>query len=205
MNRITKRDPEREYHSELRAEQALATRARILDATLRVIANGLAGVTIPAVAREAGVSVPTVYRHFGTKRDLLAALQPHLQQRARLDEVVLPSSATELRSSLVAMLGRMDSLDDLARAALASPAAEEVRRVHFPNRFRVIRRVADAIAPRQSEADRHRIARLLLILTSSSALRVWRDHLGASVDDVADDIDWLVQAAIAASGSEVRR
>jgi AcrR family transcriptional regulator len=200
MNRIAK--PEREYHSELRAEQAQATRTRILDATMRVMAEGLAGVTIPAVAREAGVSVPTVYRHFRTKRELLAGLQPHLQRRARLHEVALPDSIGEFRDSLVEMLGRMDSLDDLARAALASPAADEVRRVHFPNRFGLIRRIADAIAAGQSTADRERIARLLLILTSSSALRVWRDHLGASVDELADDIDWVVKAAIAASGAE---
>lgn len=200
MNRIAKQ--ERGYHSELRTEQAEATRARILDATMRVLAEGLAGVTIPAVAREAGVSVPTVYRHFGTKRDLLAGLQPHLQQRARLQEVALPASIGELRDSLVGMLGRMDSLDDVARAALASPAADEVRRVHFPNRFKLIKRIANAIAPRQSTADRERIARLLLILTSSSALRVWRDHLGASVDELADDIDWVVKAAIAAAAAE---
>jgi len=200
MNRIASQ--ERQYHSELRAEQAQATRARILEATLRVMADGLAGVTIPAVAREAGVSVPTVYRHFRTKRDLLAGLQPYLRQRARLDEVALPGSIAELRGSLVAMLGRMDSLDDLARAALASPAGEEARRVHFPNRFAVISRIADAIAPGQSQADRERIARLLLILTSSSALRVWRDHLGASVDEMADDIDWVVNAAIGATSEK---
>jgi hypothetical protein len=116
--------------------------------------------------------------------------------------VALPGSIAELRGSLVAMLGRMDSLDDLARAALASPAGEEARRVHFPNRFAVISRIADAIAPGQSQADRERIARLLLILTSSSALRVWRDHLGASVDEMADDIDWVVNAAIGATSEK---
>ena len=42
------------------------------------MASGLASLSIPAVAREAGVSVPTVYRHFGTKDDLLAAVYPHV-------------------------------------------------------------------------------------------------------------------------------
>lgn len=169
---------------------------------MRVMATGLAAVTVPAVAREAGVSVPTVYRHFATKHDLLAGLQPHLQRRARLDEVTLPGSRGELRTSLVAILGRMDTLDDVARAALASPAAEEVRRVHFPNRLKLTRRIADAIAPQRSDVDRDRIARLLVILTSSSALRVWRDDFGSSVEQVADDIDWVVNAAIAASAVE---
>jgi AcrR family transcriptional regulator len=53
-------------YNELRAAQAQATRARILEATVNVMARGVASVSIPAVAREARVSVPTVYRHFGT-------------------------------------------------------------------------------------------------------------------------------------------
>ena len=69
----------RPYRSELREEQAESTRSRILDATMRVMGRGVASLSIPAVAREAGVSTPTVYRHFGTKHDLLDALYPHAE------------------------------------------------------------------------------------------------------------------------------
>ena len=195
----------RSYRSDLRAEQAATTRERILDATVRVMARGLADVTVPAVAREAGVSVPTVYRHFGTKRDLLAALQPHLQQRAGINPNALPSSIDELRGSLVTLLGGMDGLDDVMRAALASPAAEEVRRVHAPNRVALARRVVDGIARQLSEADRDRITRLLVIMTASSALRIWRDDFGASVEEIADDIDRTLRAAIAGAEKERSR
>jgi AcrR family transcriptional regulator len=83
MSHIAKRKP-REYHSELRLQQADQTRSLILDATLRVMADGVTAVSILAVAREAGTSVPTIYRHFGTKRELLAALYPYLERRAGL-------------------------------------------------------------------------------------------------------------------------
>ena len=195
----------RAYRSELREQQAATTRQRILDATVRVMAGGLADVTIPAVARAAGVSVPTVYRHFRTKRDLLAALQPHLQQRAGIDPDALPTSIDELRGSLVALLGGMDGLDDVMRAALASPASEEVRRVHAPNRFKLARRLVDRVAQQLSEADRDRIARLLVIMTASPALRMWRDDFGASVEQIADDIDRTLRAAIAAAERETPR
>lgn len=195
----------RPYRSELRAQQAATTRERILDATVRVMAGGLADVTVPAVARAAGVSVPTVYRHFSTKRDLLAGLQPHLQQRAGIDPSALPASIDELRSSLVSLLGGLEGLDDVMRAALASPASEAVRRVHAPNRFRIARRLADGIAPQLSERDRDRIARLLVIMTASPALRMWRDDFGRSLDEIADDIDWTLRAAIAAAEKETPR
>ena len=195
----------RPYRSELRAQQAATTRERILDATVRVLAGGLADVTVPAVAREAGVSVPTVYRHFKTKRDLLAALQPHLQRHAGIDASALPTSIDELRGSLVSVLSGMDGLDDVMRAAQASPGAEEVRRVHAPNRFKLARKVIDGVGPELSEADADRIARILVIMTASPALRMWRGDFGASVEEIADDIDRTLRAAIAAAAKETPR
>ena len=55
--------------------------------------------------------------------------------------------------------------------------------------------------PKLPKVHRDRITRLLVILTSSSALRMWRDHLGASVEEAAGDIDWVVRAAITAAAS----
>jgi AcrR family transcriptional regulator len=186
-------------YNELRAAQAQATQARILEATLSVMARGVASVSIPAVAREAGVSVPTVYRHFGTKRDLLAAVFPHVVRRAGIDELIPPRSIDELGRGVRALFDRIDSAGDLARAAAASPAAEEVRRVDMPARLEMSRRLADSIVPKLTPGDRDRIARLLTILISASALRVWRDHLGSTVEEAANDIDWVISAAIAAS------
>ena len=186
-------------YNELRAAQSEATRARILDATLSVIARGAASVSIPAVAREAGVSVPTVYRHFGTKRDLLSAVLPHVLRRAGLDELVPPRSIDELGGGVRAFFERIDSAGDLARAAAASPAVEEVRRADMPARLEMNRRLADSIVPKLTPGDRDRITRLLTILVSASALRVWRDHLGSTVEEAAYDVDWVIKAAIAAS------
>jgi AcrR family transcriptional regulator len=194
--------PARPYRSELRAQQAAATRARILDATMRVMAGGLAGVSVPAVAREAGVSVPTVYRHFATKRDLLAAVYPHLMGRVGLDVPVGPRSIDDLRDGVRAIFERVDrvaSSDDLARAAMVSPASEEARRISMPDRLERSRRVADSIEPKLAPVDRDRIARLLVVLTTSSSLRVWRNHLGSSVDEAADDVEWVVRSVVAAA------
>ena len=203
MTRIAN-DTGRAYRSALRAEQAEATRARILDATIRVIAGGLAYVSIPAVAREAGVSVPTVYRHFATKRELLAAVYPHSVRGSGLDDLVRPRSMDDLLGGLRTYFERTDSLGDLARVAMASPAAEAVRALNMPDRLAMFRRIADSVVPKPSEADRDRIARLLVILTASSALRLWRDQLGSSVDEAADDVDWVIHAVIASATSRNR-
>jgi AcrR family transcriptional regulator len=169
MTRIATSGGARSYRSQLRAQQAEETRGRILDATGRVMAGGLAFVSIPQVAREAGVSVPTIYRHFPTKHDLLAAVFPHAVRRAGLDEPVIPRSMDELRAGLRAYFERTDSFGDIARAAMASPASDEVRRLNMPDRVAMFRRLADSLKPKPSPEDRDRIARLLVILTASSA------------------------------------
>ena len=201
MTRIAKASA-RPYQSELRAEQAEETRRRILDGALRVAATGLATLSVPAVAREAGVSVPTVYRHFGTKPELLAEMYPHAARRAGLDGVPDPSTVSDVRSAVRAIIERIDAMDDVSRAALASPIADEVRHATMPSRYRRVRRLGETIEPPLSEANLDRITRLLVVLISSSALRMWRDHLGVSADQAADDVDWMLRAAIAAARSE---
>jgi AcrR family transcriptional regulator len=192
----------RAYRSGLRAEQAEETRRRILDAALRVMSTGLASLSVPAVARDAGVSVPTVYRHFATKADLLAEMYPHAARRAGLDGVSDPSSPDDVKNVVRAVIERLDALDDVSRAAYASPIADEVRHATMPSRYRRMRRLGESIQPPLSDAALDRIARLLVVLISQSSLRTWRDHLGVSADQAAEDVDWVLRAVIAAARSE---
>jgi AcrR family transcriptional regulator len=188
----------RRYRSELREQQAEETRSRILDATARVMARGLASASVPAIAREAGVSVPTVYRHFGTKEDLFAALYPHMVYRAAI-RMELPTSIEGFAPGLRAHFARLDSLGEVERAALRSPAAEEARRANMPDRIARTRTIVDSIVPPDKRIDRNRLTRLLTVLTGTAAFFTWRDHLGSSVDEVVADIEWATRAFITAS------
>lgn len=189
----------RPYRSDLRARQAEDTRSAILDAAVRVSARGIALLTIPDIAREAGVSVPTVYRHFPSKAELVDAIYPHLERRAGKGPLVLPQTIDQLRDGILRFLDRLDSFDDLARASMASPASEEGRARSIPRRMAIMRALVDTIEPPLPLEARDRIARLILVLTSSQSLRTWRDHLGKSPDEVADEIEAIVEAAIAAA------
>lgn len=187
----------RRYQSPLRDEQAQNTRDRILDATGRLLAGGLAGLSIPAIAREAGVSVPTVYRNFRTKQDLFEAIHPYAIRRARTSELKPPKSIADFRDGVRIQLERFESLDDLDRAAIASRGAEEVRHATMEARIGIARQVAEAIAPELSPKDRERLARLVIVLSMSATARMLLEHLGRSVDEAVDDIDWAVRAVIA--------
>ena len=203
MTRIGNARSARAYSSELREQQTEATRARILDATLAVMGRGIVSLSIPEVAREAGVSVPTVYRHFGSKEELVAAVYPHVARRSGLDRMPDPVTLEDLRDGIRAYYATLAAYNALELAAVASPGADEVRRATMPHRLKRMARFADSVQPRLAKAHRDRITRLLVVLTASASLRMWRDHLGVSVDQAADDIEWVMRASIAASpGSE---
>lgn len=67
--------PSRAYQLGLREESARQTKDNILSAAAALLAaEGTGGMTMGAVARQAGVSRVTVYDHFGSKAGLLEAL-----------------------------------------------------------------------------------------------------------------------------------
>jgi AcrR family transcriptional regulator len=198
MTRISNRRA-RTYSSQLRTEQAEGTRERILDATVLVAARSPAGISIPEVAREAGVSVPTIYRHFGTKRELFEAVQPHLGRRAGFGPLTEPQSVEEFHQMVRTIFGGLDSLGEVARRAMVTADADEARRAGMPARLAMSRRFVERMAPGASTRELDRMARVFVVLTMSSAMRTWRDLLGSSVEEAADDIEWMFRAAVQAA------
>ncbi|WP_026928927.1 TetR/AcrR family transcriptional regulator [Glycomyces tenuis] len=108
---MEKRTGQRSYDSLRRRAQAHQTRAAIADAARRLfVARGWAATTVREVAREAGVSVPTVYAAYRNKKGLIQAL----------------ADAADLSADLPRML---DELEDSAEPErhLAAMAAYDRR------------------------------------------------------------------------------
>src|SRR4051812_42879642 len=72
----------RTYQSSVREEQAGRTRQALLDACEALLLEGPAeSVTLPAVARRAGVTKPTAYSYFPDNDALLAGFLDHMRGR----------------------------------------------------------------------------------------------------------------------------
>jgi AcrR family transcriptional regulator len=79
----------RAYKSLARQRQAHETRRRIIEATRQLLeTKGYAGMTIEAVARQAEVSVQTVYAVFGSKTGILAELLNQATFGAEYENIV---------------------------------------------------------------------------------------------------------------------
>jgi len=81
----------RSYKSPLREAQAALTREKILEAARSFLEHErLDGLTLRQVATLSGVSAPTVYAHFKTMDDLVAAFFFWLKPRLRFDQPLPP-------------------------------------------------------------------------------------------------------------------
>jgi AcrR family transcriptional regulator len=195
MNRITnvKRRARRSraYESPLREEQTEVTRQRILDGLVRTMGKGVAGLSVPAVAAEAKVSVPTVYRHFRTKGELVAALAPYLAGKTGLMEIP-DVRGDDLGGVAHELYRRNEAMDTEVRAAMASELGQEVRRRTMPGRLTLIRKYVAERVPGVTGAELERLTRVALILMSSATMRAYKDYLGVNAMDAAEDVAWTL-------------
>src|SRR5215471_9325575 len=133
----TDKSKRRAYRSPLRDERVVQTRERILEALVQVLArNGIAELSIPLVAREAKVSIPSVYRYFPTKRDLFAALDDYAHSKGGFSFSDFPNSDTpeELAAMIPALFQRRESLEPTIAAALRTRIGYDIRRPQLEER-----------------------------------------------------------------------
>jgi AcrR family transcriptional regulator len=100
----------RKYAMETRNEEAALLRRRVLDATLEVLGDvGAERLTMEMVATRADAATRTVYNHFGSRQDLLAAVYADLLRTNRdlLQRNVAETgeSAERLRQFVTQMYG----------------------------------------------------------------------------------------------------
>ncbi len=139
------RCPQEEHVSDGRAlrwgaeapDDADAARDRLLDAAEQCLARwGPAKTTLADIAAEAGVSRTTVYRHLGSRTDLLVAMTLRRMERGQrtVDELFADLPFAERLAELL-LRGRdwVRSLDqpELARQFATDPALVEASRRNY--------------------------------------------------------------------------
>jgi AcrR family transcriptional regulator len=185
------------YESRLRDEQAAATRQRIL-ATLSdlLVTENPALVSIPMVAKKAGVAVRTVYRHFPTKEDMFNALFAWATDL----EAGAPPGAETVRSvdDAVAivrtMFERIGRNLPLHAAVRHLPEDRALRIARLPRRQRLVENaLAEATEGMPPERVR-KVGAVVHLLTSSDALLFMHDLWGLTPEEAADACSWAIRA-----------
>jgi AcrR family transcriptional regulator len=160
----------RSYSSPLRDRQAAATRSVILEALGAELADGsVEDFSVARLARRAGVSERTVYRHFPTRETLLDGLSEWYNERVAdfPDDVAVD----EIAPTIAQVFADFDAHESLARGVLASPGGREMRQHARAAR---LARLDAALAPVLKSADPERAAAARALNFALCSAQTWQ-------------------------------
>jgi AcrR family transcriptional regulator len=186
----------RVYRSPIRDERTIQTRERILDALVQVLArNGIAELSIPLVAKEAQVSIPSVYRYFPTKRDLFAALDDYAHAKGGFSFSEFPPSDTpeELADLIPALFQRRESIEPTIAAALRTRIGYDIRRPQLDERAKYFETALRPALKNLNAEEQAWLRDVVFVLTSYGCVRAFKDYLGLDTQGAAERVSWAIR------------
>ncbi len=199
--------PKRRYHSPQRQEQAVLTRRKIIESARRLfVEQGYAATTLPAIARDAGVSAPTVTAVFGTKASLLDAVinlgvrgdvatAPLVERPSWREMLAEPDPRRQLRLHAANVRRIQEASADIAEitrgAATADPEIAAILKQRQATRLEDVQTIAHSLARKQALAPGVTVARagdLVWVLSGAELYRMLVVERGWSPDEYEN---WL--------------
>ena len=177
----------------LREAQRAVTEQRIVVALADLIDDEHPfEISMSAVARRAGVSEPTLYRHFPTKRDLFAALAGWQFQNVTLG--LAPRSPDDLTKAVTVVFERAAEQENTIRWTLASTDPDRVPRPNTQARLAMLRTALGLDDRPSGDQAAEFLLRTVLLLTSPMAWLYWKDYLGLETAEASATAGWAITA-----------
>ena len=165
------------YASPLRERQKADTRTLILETVERSLQDrSLSELSLAAVAREAGITERTVYRHFATREQLLEATWAAVNEAIGVKD--FPCTAEELIERPKKLFPAFERRGEVVRAMLASPQGRELRLRANKDRQSAIRAVVKRAQPNLREPALTRLCAAVQMLCSASGWATMTDYWG---------------------------
>lgn len=191
--------PKRNYSSPARQAQAAATRKKILDATIILIGEGIASLSIPAVAERAAVSIPTVYRYFPDKETLLDAAAVHVRDGVGVTaEQPSPTDVDDYLDTHREIFRRLSGADASTVGAVIATFGRGTGALSLEQRRDWLAPAFIGILDEWTEADRQNFLTIASILNSSVGATALA-QFGLHGDDAADLFEWTVRRLLSLS------
>jgi AcrR family transcriptional regulator len=179
------------HGSNLRDEYAALTRQRIVVAFVETLQDEAADdVSMAAVAKRAKVAERTIYRHFNTRAELLAAAGEWVEDN--VFGYIPFTSPDELPDIFRTLCKRFDRHPHLARALALTRVGRSVR-AGF--RKHLIEQHHKAMAPLVRHLKPKEVRRAEAMAAYLNNVLAWnalREDFGMSSAEIADTIDWAL-------------
>jgi AcrR family transcriptional regulator len=189
----------------LRDEQRALTRRKVLAAVLDLVAEGsLDELSVPKVAQRSGVSVPTIYRYFPTRDELLAAAAAEPSRQALSQPRTPRPDDDELAAFQRAMWHDFAGNLPLLRHQIASTAGREMRTLRLERSRSLLAGYIGRHGIDPQSGGGQRLISLLLLINGSLALVELHDRQGLDVDEALDRSLWAMRTLVEATRHEVQ-
>ena len=186
--------PVRTYDNTLRRHQAEDTRRRILEAVCELLVESPASVQIPEIAARAGVSEPTVYRHFPNRDALLAAAAAFVS--ASMGAPPAPPAAEDLPATSMAVAAYFERNARWIRAALAEPLLRPLRQAGRQRRLDERRRLLAPAVAHLSPDDRRVALAAIGAVARADTWDCLTRELGLSSEEAGRATAWVLQSLL---------
>lgn len=186
----------RTYESQTRKAQAEETRRRILRALIDLLVEERpATISIPQVARRAGVSVRIVYHYFPTKDALFDSLTQAMPTLVTLPDGDAPRASTpaELVALMPALYRYLEANRPVFRAIRVSEFGDRMGASRRPER---VARMDTALEPMQErlDDDAYRKVRAVVgVLASFDGYEALTTEWGLTRGEAAEAAAWAVR------------
>jgi AcrR family transcriptional regulator len=163
------------YKSPLRDKQKSDTRELILQTVEELLKDkGLEQLSLAQVARAAGVTERTLYRHFATRDSLLEATWARVNSAVGMR--VFPASADELVRLPTQVFPGFENRAQVIRSMLSSAQGRELRLRVNEQRQAAIRAAVREARPDVREPALTRLCAAVQLLYSATAWATMRDY-----------------------------
>lgn len=184
--------PTRRYHSPLRAARARETREAILEGVATWMQRKPGETfTLEGIARLAGIERRTVFRHFATKEDLLAAFWQRLNHKVAPQ--TLPASLAELLAAPRETFAQFDADEAVIRSSLHAQAGREMRLARAPERRQAFRAALREVTRSAAATERRHLECVAHALYSAAAWETMRDYAGVSGKEAGAAVSWALR------------
>jgi AcrR family transcriptional regulator len=168
--------------------------ARIVEAYLDLLGTASPrGVSMPAVAGQAGVSVRTLYRYFPNRDDLERVAAGWLERRTREAMENAPPDMTTARHYLRLLWRDLAAALPAVLAQHRTPAGRNLRTARLTQNRAVIDRALDQRVTGDRRAE---VVDLLVAVSSSSMFLELVDRMGHEAEHAADLVTDLIMLIV---------
>jgi AcrR family transcriptional regulator len=187
----------------LQEARSAVVRERVLDGVAELLAAG-EDLTFARVARAAGVPERTVYRHFPTRDDLLAAVFDWANRRIGFSGQ-LPADGDELVQLVRRVFTGFDAIAPVIHELLTAPEGRRARLATRRERQGAALALAAREAPGLDRASVRRLAACLQLLSTAATWQVLRDYWEMDGEEAAETSALAVQLLLEGARARASR